>query len=550
MRIKAQVGMVMNLDKCIGCHTCSVTCKQVWTNRPGAEYMWFNNVETKPGLGYPKRWEDQEQWRGGWDLDKKGKLRLKAGGQLHKLLNIFWNPDLPTMDDYYEPWTYDYEHLINAPLSGDDPVARPKSQLTARDMPVRWGPNWEDDLAGAPENAVRDPDLEKMEQQVAFEYEQAFMFYLPRICEHCLNPSCVASCPSGAMYKREEDGIVLVDQEKCRGWRFCVSGCPYKKVYFNHGTGKAEKCTLCYPRIEDGLPTICSETCVGRIRYLGIVLYDADRVEEAASTPDKKDLLAAQLSIFLDPGDSQVRAQASRDGIPDDWLAAARRSPVWSLAMKYRVALPLHPEFRTLPMVWYVPPLSPILNAAEGGSYDADPDDVFPAIDTLRIPIEYLANLLSAGDPEVIRSVLKRLAAMRSYMRQKEVRGQVDDGSLTAVGMTAQDLEAMYRLLAIAKYDDRYVIPKAHTETANRLMEQQGACGLDFDGGPGNCGAIVAPKRPFNSGFMLLKMAEDGVPQNHDLGVTGDAVDEDAERMDLLDMVKHPRQQPNPEVAG
>ena len=95
------------------------------------------------------------------------------------------------------------------------------------------------------------------------------MFYLPRICEHCLNPSCVASCPSGAMYKREEDGIVLVDQAKCRGWRFCVSGCPYKKVYFNHRTGKAEKCTLCYPRIEAGLPTICSETCVGRIRYLG-----------------------------------------------------------------------------------------------------------------------------------------------------------------------------------------------------------------------------------------------------------------------------------------
>ena len=133
------------------------------------------------------------------------------------------------------------------------------------------------------------------------------MFYLPRICEHCLNPSCVASCPSGAMYKREEDGIVLVDQAKCRGWRFCVSGCPYKKVYFNHRTGKAEKCTLCYPRIEAGLPTICSETCVGRIRYLGIVLYDADRVEAAASTPDPKQLLEAQREVFLDPYDRGVQ---------------------------------------------------------------------------------------------------------------------------------------------------------------------------------------------------------------------------------------------------
>lgn len=115
MRVKAQVGMVMNLDKCIGCHTCSVTCKQVWTNRPGTEYIWFNNVETKPGLGYPRRWEDNDQWRGGWELDKRGRLRLKAGGQLQKLLKIFWNPNLPTIDDYYEPWTYDYETLITAP---------------------------------------------------------------------------------------------------------------------------------------------------------------------------------------------------------------------------------------------------------------------------------------------------------------------------------------------------------------------------------------------------------------------------------------------------
>ncbi len=95
MRVMAQVGMVMNLDKCIGCHTCSVTCKNVWTNRKGAEYMWFNDVETKPGIGYPKRWEDQEHWKGGWELDRKGRLRLKAGGKLRKLASIFANPDLP-----------------------------------------------------------------------------------------------------------------------------------------------------------------------------------------------------------------------------------------------------------------------------------------------------------------------------------------------------------------------------------------------------------------------------------------------------------------------
>jgi nitrate reductase beta subunit len=547
MKIKAQICMVMNLDKCIGCHTCSVTCKQVWTNRPGTEHVWFNNVETKPGLGYPKRYEDQEQWKGGWTLDKKGKLKLKAGGQLSKLLNIFWNPNMPTLEDYYDPWTYDYSTLTNAPVSHRDPVAVPESQITGKKMQVQWGPNWEDDLAGAPENAGRDPNIEKMEEQVAFEYEQAFMFYLPRICEHCLNPSCVASCPSGAMYKREEDGIVLVDQLKCRAWRFCVSGCPYKKVYFNWQTGKAEKCTLCYPKIEAGLPTVCSETCVGRLRYLGTLLYDADRVEVAASTPDEKDLLAAQLDLFLDPNDPDVQAQASRDGIPDDWIAAARRSPVWALVAKYRVALPLHPEFRTMPMVWYVPPLSPVLEALDGAGYESDPDDVFPAIDSLRIPVQYLANLLTAGDTDAIRLVLKRLAAMRRYMRQKEIGMPIDEAAASQVGMTMEDLEDMYRLLAIAKYEDRYVIPKAHTELGDRMMVQQGACGLDFDGGPGNCGAVAAPKRPFDRHVMLVEWIDKGVPAEADVAEEP----EDGERLNLLDMLRpgpNPRQRP--EVAG
>jgi nitrate reductase beta subunit len=504
MLVRAQVGMVMALDKCIGCHTCSVTCKQVWTNRPGAEYMWFNDVETKPGLGYPKRWEDQDRWRGGWELDRKGRLRLKAGGRLKKLAQIFYNPELPELDDYYEPWTYDYETLITSPLSEHDPVARARSQITGRrlDDGIRWGPNWDDNLAGTYERIERDPLTRGLQEQVKATYEQAFMFYLPRICEHCLNPSCVASCPSGAMYKREEDGIVLVDQEKCRGWRFCVSGCPYKKVYFNHRTGKAEKCTLCYPRIEAGLPTICSETCVGRIRYLGLVLYDADRVETAASTPDPQQLLAAQHDVFLDPSDEAVQAQARRDGIPDDWIDAAQRSPVWALAHRYKVALPLHPEYRTLPMVWYVPPLSPIVNTLEADGYEADPDDVFGAIEQMRIPLEYLANLLSAGDAGAIRDVLRRLAAMRGHMRKREVLGVHDEQIAAAAGMSVDDVEDMFRLLAIGKYEDRYVLPKAHAEQAGRLLEQQGACGLDFHGGPGNCGMIGDPNPDYGR-FML-----------------------------------------------
>src|SRR5690606_19935124 len=172
--------------------------------------------------------------------------------------------------------------------------------------------------------------------QVRLEFEQTFMFYLPRICEHCLNPSCVASCPSGAMYKRSEDGIVLVDQDRCRGWRMCVTGCPYKKVYFNHKTGKAEKCTLCYTRIEVSMLSVCSETCVGRLRYLGVVLYDAERVGEAAAVADEHDLYPAQLGVFLDPADPEVRAAARRDGVPDRWVGTARRSPVYAPAVRPR----------------------------------------------------------------------------------------------------------------------------------------------------------------------------------------------------------------------
>ncbi|MGH2876140.1 MAG: nitrate reductase subunit beta, partial [Solirubrobacteraceae bacterium] len=426
-----------------------------------------------------------------------------AGGPIKKLLSIFSNPDLPQIDDYYEPWTYDYEKLITAPLAKHDPVARAQSQLTGKELEVQWGPNWDDNLAGTAERIHEDPLTSGIEEQVKATYEQAFMFYLPRICEHCLNPSCVASCPSGAMYKREEDGIVLVDQAKCRGWRFCVSGCPYKKVYFNHKTGKAEKCTLCYPRIEVGLPTICSETCVGRIRYLGLVLYDSDRVEAAASVPDEHDLLDAQRDVFVDPEDPAVREQAARDGIPDDWIEAARRSPVYALAHRYRVALPLHPEFRTLPMVWYVPPLSPIVNALETDGYEADPDHVFPAIESMRIPVDYLANLLTAGDADVIRDVLHRLATMRGYMRKQQVLGERDELMAARAGMTVADIEDMYRLLAIGKYDDRYVIPKAHAELGEMLMQQQGVCGLDFEGGPGNCGMVVPESAAEVQGFML-----------------------------------------------
>ncbi|MFC5909863.1 nitrate reductase subunit beta [Streptacidiphilus monticola] len=510
-RVMAQVAMVMNLDKCIGCHTCSVTCKQTWTNRSGVEYVWFNNVETRPGQGYPRQWQDQERWRGGWKLNRRGRLTLRAGSRVRRLAEIFANPVLPGIKDYYEPWTYDYNKLTDAPLGEDYPVAAPRSLLTRKPMKIEWSSNWDDNLGGMPERAGEDPMVARLRRQasekVKFAFEQSYMFYLPRICEHCLNPACVASCPSGAMYKREEDGIVLVDQDHCRGWRQCVTGCPYKKVYFNHRTGKAEKCTFCYPRIEVGLPTVCSETCVGRLRYLGVLLYDADRVTAAASVRDEKELYQAQLDVFLDPADPEVRAAAERDGIAHDWIEAARRSPVHALIATYRVALPLHPEFRTLPMVWYVPPLSPVVEALTGTGFDGeDARNLFGAIDTLRIPLEYLAGLFTAGDTGPVRRSLETLAAMRAHMRTRNLGGTPDPAVPAAVGLTERQIEELYRLLAVAKYEERYVIPTAAMADAHALEESAvpATCSIGhLDGTDGD-----SEKGPFgeNSGRRTLPL--------------------------------------------
>ncbi len=489
MKIKAQVAMVMNLDKCIGCHTCSVTCKSTWTNREGAEYIWFNNVETKPGIGYPKRWEDQETYKGGWALNKKGKLELKSGSKLSKIAlgKIFFNPDMPEMKDYYEPWTYNYKHLTTAKESKHSPVAKAESVISGKKLDIKWGPNWEDDLAGAHVTGPADPNIQKIEEEIKFNFDQTFMMYLPRLCEHCLNPSCVASCPSGAMYKRDEDGIVLVDQDACRGWRYCMTGCPYKKVYFNWKTNKAEKCTFCFPRIEAGLPTVCSETCTGRMRYLGVLLYDADKVQEAASTENEQDLYEKQLDLFLDPYDEDVIQQAEKDGITQDWIEAAQNSPVYKLAIEYKLAFPLHPEYRTLPMVWYCPPLSPIMNYFEGKDSIRNPDMIFPAIEEMRLPVQYLANMLTAGDTRTVKLALQRMAMMRSYMRAKSSNKEFDLSRLDRVGLSERQTKDMYRLLAIAKHEDRFVVPTSHKEGYMDTYRAQGSQGFGGEMFGSNC---------------------------------------------------------------
>ncbi len=133
MKIRAQVAMVLNLDKCIGCHTCSVTCKNVWTSRKGVEYAWFNNVETKPGRGYPDDWENQDRWKGGWIVDNE-RLVPRMGTKAGIITKIFANPYMPVIDDYYEPFTFNYSILHSGSSFRTPPSARPYSILTGKPM--------------------------------------------------------------------------------------------------------------------------------------------------------------------------------------------------------------------------------------------------------------------------------------------------------------------------------------------------------------------------------------------------------------------------------
>jgi nitrate reductase beta subunit len=493
MDVRLQISMVFHLDKCIGCHTCSIACKNVWTDRKGAEYMWWNNVETKPGTGYPTAWEDQSKYKGGWE-QKNGKPELKMGGRSLRVLNIFHNPDMPRMDDYYEPWTYKYEDLFNAPEGADQPTARPISMVTNKPIDIKAGPNWDDDLSGSPVYAANDPNLEALtpeQREELFDIERLVFFYLPRICNHCLNACCVAACPSGAIYKRGEDGIVLINQERCRGWRMCVTACPYKKTFYNWSTGKSEKCILCFPRLETGQAPACFHSCVGRIRYLGGLLYDADRIVEAMSAPDDQ-LVDAQREMILDPFDPEVRAAALRNGIDERTLEACERSPVYKYVKEWKLALPLHAEFRTLPMLFYVPPLLPVMAKTDDGVYDSSNEELFSPIEKARLPMEYLARLFSAGNMDPVRLALKKQYAIRLFKRMETV-GDMDPlvvkQALAEVGCSEAEAEQIYRLTSLATVDDRYVIPPMHREEAMQMLND------DVSAGEAGFGFREAPAR-------------------------------------------------------
>lgn len=495
MDVRAQTAMVFHLDKCIGCHTCSIACKNIWTDRSGAEYMWWNNVETKPGTGYPTLWEDQLNYKGGWELTKDNKLQLRSQNKKTAIPKLFYNPNQPNLDDYYEPWTYRYDDLFSAKGGEDQPTAIPVSQITGKYIDIKAGPNWDDDLSGSPVYAENDPNLKNLtesERRALLDIEQIAMMYLPRICNHCANPSCVASCPSGALYKRGEDGVVLINQNLCRGWRACVVACPYKKIYFNWQTGKSEKCILCYPRLETGQAPACFHSCVGRIRYMGVLLYDASRIEEAMKVPEKS-LVASHKSLLLNPDDPEVISAAQKNGISPEIIASAQNSPVWNYVMKWNLALPLHPEFRTLPMLYYVLPLLPVTGKQTDGLYEHKPESLFRAIKEARISINFLASLFSAGNTEIIESVMKKLMAVR-YFKRRDSQGDIDQNTVKQIleeaGITENEAEEIYRLTALPDKYQRYAMPPIQREEAI-----EGTCSPETCKGTCGFGETQKPKR-------------------------------------------------------
>ncbi len=456
--------------------------------------MWWNNVETRPGTGYPTQWENQGYYNGGWEK-KNGDLNLRLHSKAKGLFNLFFNPSLPNLEDYYEPFTFQYQDLFDAPEGDDQPTAIPISMITGEPMNIESGPNWDDDLGGSTVYAKNDPNLKDVPSAIQaqmHELERVVFNYLPRICNHCLNPACVAACPSGAIYKREEDGVVLVNENKCRAWRMCIAACPYKKVYYNWATGKSEKCILCFPRMETGQAPACAHSCVGRIRYMGVLLYDADLIPEAAMVPDHE-LVASQNAAILDPFDPDVVRATKANGIDDGWIEAARKSPLYKFVKVWDLALPSHPEYRTLAMMYYIPPLSPVVSVIEEDLFRLDLSseehdfELFHRLDAARLPVKYLANMFTAGNEEIIYGVLRKLLAVRTYMRRKTVDGVIDEATvelLKEAGTSPEEAEDIYQLTTQPTLEERFVLPPYHREMSVEAwkdpLAHKGETGLGY----------------------------------------------------------------------
>ncbi len=289
-----QFAFVFNINRCIGCQTCTMACKSTWTFSKGQEYMWWNNVETKPYGGYPNHWDVKL-------LDMLDKAN--PGGQV------------------WEGRVFKGKTVFEAAEGRIDPDG-PKRVLGYLPTDREWAsPNMGEDSATAYEAAG---PFGMAKSGAELPEHKSWFFYLQRICNHCSYPACLAACPRQAIYKRPEDGVVLIDQERCRGYRKCVEACPYKKAMYRPTTRVSEKCIACFPRLEgkeplaEGKPweTRCMTACVGQIRLQGLVKIDPKTGEWAE----------------------------------DRW------NPLYYLVHVAKVALPLYPQFGTEPNGYYVPP--------------------------------------------------------------------------------------------------------------------------------------------------------------------------------------------------
>ncbi len=299
-----QFAFVFNINRCIACQTCTMACRSTWTFSKGQEFMWWNNVETKPYGGYPQFWdvktlklqEEANPGRQVWDPAKKDGGKSPYG--------VFEGKTI------FEEAEKRY---------GPEGHQRAIGYLPS-DEEWRYPNIYEDTATGYEGN----PD--KWGKSVELPEHGTWFFYLARLCNHCSYPACLAACPRKAIYKRSEDGIVLIDQKRCRGYRKCVEACPYKKPMYRGTTRTAEKCIACYPRIEgkdpliapDGAPieTRCMSACVGKIRLQGLVEFDSKT---------------------------------------NDWVEDPK-NPLYYLIKVEKVALPLYPQFGTEPNGYYIPP--------------------------------------------------------------------------------------------------------------------------------------------------------------------------------------------------
>jgi nitrate reductase beta subunit len=288
-----QFAAVFNINRCIACQTCTMACKSTWTFSEGQEHMWWNNVETKPYGGYPHS----------WDVKLLQMMNRYAPAQE-------WDP--ATADEAKAPYgTFGGQTIFEVAQNN----SLPSVALGYIPPDDEWNaPNIFEDT---PRNKGADPQPSQLPAH------NTWFFYLQRICNHCTYPACLAACPRNAIYKRPEDGIVLIDQERCRGYRKCEEACPYKKAIYRPSTRTTEKCIACYPRVEgsdpltNGIPmeTRCMSACVGKIRLQGLV---------------------------------KVNEQGEWERDPTN--------PLYYLVREEQVALPLYPQFGTEPNVYYIPP--------------------------------------------------------------------------------------------------------------------------------------------------------------------------------------------------